>query len=275
VNLWLAILIAVGAAALGVVSILLVRRRAPEGGHFSDGDRAAGVFGVLATGFAVLLGLVVVLAFTSYDNTKSGAETEALLVTQQFETAQLLPPRVREPMGAQLVCYARYVVNVEWPRMESGTQGDRLNPWGVTMFRLLTTVNPQTPAAQAAYAKWLDQRSDREQARNDRLHGADGIIPTGLWIVLFLTASVIFVYMLFFADRGEPAIVQGVLMGTVVLVIAATLLVIGSLNNPYQSGFGGLKPTAMERTLRLLARERVLVRQFSPVPCTASGQPVT
>jgi len=275
VNVWWAVLIAVGAAATGVAAILLVRRRAPEGSHFNDGDRAAGVFGVLATGFAVLLGLVVVLAFTSYDNTKSGAETEALLVAQQFETAQLLPPAVRAPMGSQLVCYARYVVNVEWPRMEAGTQGDNLNPWGVSMFRVLTTVQPQAPAAQAAYSKWLDQRSDREQARNDRLHGADGIIPTGLWIVLFLTAGVIFVYMLFFADSGEPAIVQGVLMGTVVLVIVATLLVIGSLNNPYQSGFGGLKPTAMERTLRVLAQERALVGQRGPVPCTAAGQPVT
>jgi hypothetical protein len=35
------------------------------------------VFGVLATGFAVLLGLVVVLAFTSYDESRTGAETEA------------------------------------------------------------------------------------------------------------------------------------------------------------------------------------------------------
>src|SRR5262249_57804573 len=99
--------------------MLLVRRGAPEGSYFNDGDRAAGVFGVLATGFAVLLGLVVVLAFTSYDNTKSGAETEALLVTQQFETAQLLPPRVPEPMGPHLVSYARPVATLRWPQMAS------------------------------------------------------------------------------------------------------------------------------------------------------------
>jgi len=35
----------------------------PRRSYFEDGDRAAGVFGVLATGFAVLLGFVVFLAF--------------------------------------------------------------------------------------------------------------------------------------------------------------------------------------------------------------------
>ena len=71
--------------------MLLVRRRAPEGSFFADGDRAAGVFGVLATGFAVLIGFVVFLAFESYDTSRSGAESEARIVAQQLETAQFLP----------------------------------------------------------------------------------------------------------------------------------------------------------------------------------------
>ena len=57
-------------AAMTVVAIaamLLVRRRAPAGSYFEDGDRAAGAFGVLATGFALLSGFVVFLAFESYD----------------------------------------------------------------------------------------------------------------------------------------------------------------------------------------------------------------
>ena len=49
------------------------------------------MFGVLATGFSVLLGFIIFLAFTSYDDSRSGAETEALVVAQQVETAQLMP----------------------------------------------------------------------------------------------------------------------------------------------------------------------------------------
>ena len=84
-------LLTLGVAAAAIAAMLLVRRRAPEGGYFADGDRAAGVFGVLATGFSVLLGFIVFLAFTSYDESRSGAETEALMVAQQVETAQFFP----------------------------------------------------------------------------------------------------------------------------------------------------------------------------------------
>ena len=71
------------------------------------------------------------------------------------------------------------------------------------MFRTLQTVVPKTAVEQSAYDKWLDQTSAREEARRDRVHGAVGVIPTQLWIVLFFIAAVIFVYMLFFADSGE------------------------------------------------------------------------
>jgi hypothetical protein len=69
--LWGFVIVAV-AVAVAVAAMLLVRRRAPDGSYFSDGDRASGVFGVLATGFSLLLGLIVFLAFTSYDESKTG-----------------------------------------------------------------------------------------------------------------------------------------------------------------------------------------------------------
>ena len=140
VNLVWSALIIVVAAALAVTAMLLVRRRAPEGSRFKDGDRASGVFGVLATGFSVLLGFVVFLAFESYDQSRSGAETEALVVSQQVETAQYFRAPVAQTLTGELVCYGRSVVHIEWPRMESGVQGDAINPWGVRLFRTFKTV---------------------------------------------------------------------------------------------------------------------------------------
>ena len=119
---------------MAVTAMLLVRRRAPEGSYFSDGDRASGVFGVLATGFSLLLGLIVFLAFTSYDDSKTGAEGEALAVVQQFETAQFLPAAARERLGGELICYGRSVIGQEWPRLETGSETGAINPWGLAMF---------------------------------------------------------------------------------------------------------------------------------------------
>jgi hypothetical protein len=274
VNLVFAFIILIATTAIAVAALLFVRRNAPEGGYFSDGDRAAGVFGVLATGFAVLLGFIVFLAFASHDQSRSGAETEALLVAQQFETAQFLPQDVRADLGGKLICYGRYVVHREWPRMEDADLGNELNPWGISLFQTLATVEPNSNAEQSAYQKWLDQTSDREQARQDRVHGAQGIIPITLWIVLFVSAGVIFVYMLFFADSGERALVQALQIGTVTAVIVMTLLLLNALNHPFHSGVGGLRPVAMERTLDILEVQAADLGERAPLPCSDSGEPL-
>jgi hypothetical protein len=271
-NLAVALVVVVASAGLAIAAMLLVRRRAPEGSYFNDGDRAAGVFGVLATGFAVLLGLVVVLAFTSYDESRTGAGTEAVTVAQQYEVAHLLPPATGRRLAAELICYGRSVAHQEWPRMQDGTQTDAMNPWGVALLRTLRTVDPRTPSEQAAYSNWLDQRLDREAARNARIHGAVGVIPAPLWLVLYLTAALIVGFMLLFADSGEPAFVQAALIGTVVTVMAATLLLIRFLDDPYRPGLGSLQPTAMERTLVLLEQERRIVGDATPSPCDEHGR---
>ena len=272
-NLVWAILVVAASAAAAVGVMLLVRRRAPEGSYFADGDRASGVFGVIATGFSVLLGFVIFLAFTSYDETKQGAEVEALVLAQQFETAQFMPEAVRGTLGDSVVCYARYVVHQAWPRLEQGVEGDTFNPWGVAMFRTLQQVQPNGPTEEAAFSKWLDQDSERTAARQDRIHAAQGVVPTPLWIVLFLAAAIIGGYLLFFADSGERAKTQALLIGSVVSVVAATLLLLSFLDNPYYGGIGTLKPVAMERTLRLLDEERDILRMRTPLPCTATGLP--
>jgi hypothetical protein len=232
------------------------------------------VFGVLATGFSVLLGFIIFLGFESYDQSRAGAEQEAIVVLQQIENAQFFPPPGRGELTAELVCYGRSVVSQEWDRMRAGKQGDALNPWGVRMFHTLQTVRPQTNTQQSAYDKWLDQTSAREEARQDRIHGAVGVIPATLWIVLFFIAGVIFVYTLFFADRSERAVVQGVLIGSVVAIIAALMLVLRSLDEPFHGGVGGLQPVAMERTLRMADEGLAAIgTQFRPL-CDARGLPV-
>jgi hypothetical protein len=267
---WATLIIAV-TAAFAVTVMLLVRRRAPEGSYFADGDRAAGVFGVLATGFSVLLGFVVFLAFESYDQSRAGAETEAVVLAQQVETAQFFPRPAADELTGELVCYGRSVVHTEWPRTEAGKQGDVINPWGAELFRTLQGVQPRTPSQQAAYSKWLDQRFEREAARSDRIHGAVGVIPTPLWVALFFIAIVIFVFMLFFADSGEGPITQAVLMGTVASVIVAMLLLIRFLDSPFHSGIGGVRPVAMERTLRIIDQELRDTDRRAALPCDANG----
>ena len=271
-NLFLAIVITVGAVALSVAAMLWARRRAPEGSYFADGDRAAGVFGVLSTGFAILVGFVVFLAFTSFDTTRSGAEVEALTVAQQLETAQLFDPAAATELTGELVCYARSVAGVEWDELEQGTLREGPNEWGVELYETMRTIDPESPSAQAAFGKWLDQTTDRETARQDRIHGAVGVIPTPLWIVLFLVSAIMFAYMLFFADSAERAVVQGLMMGSVTAVMVTLLLLLTFLDHPYRPGPGSLRPVAMERVMLIIDQELIIADQEKKPPCDDQGR---
>ena len=273
----LAVILTFAAAGVAAGAMLLVRRRAPEGSFFEDGDRAAGVFGVIATGFAVLLGLIVFLAFESYDESRAGAEDEARAVQQQFETAQFMPAAVQGRLSDELTCYARGVVHTEWPRLEAAGDDDdvrEVSPWGKAMFRTLRTVDAKTFSEQTAYDKWFDRNADRETARNERIHGAVGVIPGPLWVVLLFSSLMIFAFMLFFADSAERWYVQALMPAAVVAVMSSTLFLISFLDDPFRAGFGGLKPVAMQRTLDLLEEERLGLGQGAALPCDAQGRPV-
>ena len=264
-------LIVIVVAAVAIAAMLLVRRGAPEGSRFTDGDRASGVFGVLATGFALLAGFVVFLAFETYDTARAGAEAEARIVAHQFETVQFLPSPARERLSGELLCYARSVVHQEWPQMRSGTLGEGPNLWGKALLGTLRATEPRSASAQAAFSKYLDERSDREDARADRTHGAEGVIPTPLWLVLFVSAVILLGYMLFFADSGEGPAVQAMMMGGVAVMVTSLLLLLWFFDNPY-AGSGGLRPAAMEETLSFLQTETSTVGSID-AQCDEAGAP--
>jgi hypothetical protein len=273
VNVALGFVVIVVVTGIAIAGMLAVRHRAPKGGFVADGDRAAGVFGVIATGFSVLLGFLIFLAFESYDASRTGAETEALTVAQQVETAQRLPSSVSEDLTGDLVCYARWVVNVEWEQMEDGTLHDQLNPWGAAMYRTLEGVGLETPVEESSYDQWLEQTSARQLGRQDRIHGAAGVMPTPLWMALFFISLIVLGFILTFADSGERAVVQALYMGGTLATILSMLLLLRFLDNPVQPGIGGLKPTAMQRSLVLMDETMQLVGLDVVVPCDADGRP--
>ena len=270
-NLVWGLVVVVVVAAIAVAAMLGVRSWAPEGSYFADGDRASGVFGALATGFSLLLGFIIFLSFTSYDESRTGAETEATIVAQQVETAQFLPGDAPGQLTGELICYARTVAGPEWTAVNENELGDSLNPWGVRMFETISTVDAHSHAEQSAYDRWMDQTGQREQARIDRLHGAQGIIPSPLWIALFFISAVVFVYMLFFADPAEGAVTQSVLMGSVTVIMTILLLLLAFFDHPHGSGIGRLQPTAMERTLRLIDAQLTAADVQVTPPCGDDG----
>jgi hypothetical protein len=273
VNLLWSSAIVVTTTALAVVALLLVRRRSPHGGHFDDTSRAAGVFGILATSFAVLFAFVVFFAFGNYAQSGTSAEIEAQVTKQQFETAQVLPAEVASELDAELRCYARSVIYQEWPAMARG-EPLGINEWDRELFVSIKDMDPETPAHEIAFAKWLDLRSERERARDERVLGEDGVIPAPLWFVLLLSAGIVWAFVFLFADRAEGAVVQSVLIGAVTAMLVSGLLLVSFLDYPYTAGAGSLQPRAMTQALVQMDQLTTTLSLDLPERCDADGRPL-
>ncbi len=120
------------------------------------------------------------------------------------------------------------------------------------MFRTISTVDPVTaPSSPPTTGGWTrPPTASRRGSPASTAPKASSRFP--LWLVLFLISGVVFAYVLFFADPAEGPVTQGMLMGSVTVVISLLLQLLVFFDHPHGDGVGRLQPTAMERTLRLV-----------------------
>lgn len=264
--LWIVALTIVAVVAGAVTVKLLVRSRAPQGGWFTDSSRGAGTFGVLGTMFSVVLAFVIFLALESYQRARAESSVEAVAVTELHSVAGAFSEPERGRLQGGLVCYARAVVDDEWPAMREERDSDLVEFWIERLHRQITAAQPRGPRQEAAYAQWFDEEAVRRDGRRGRLAEATPFVPLPLWVVLGLGAALLIAYMCAQADRREGAVIQSMTIGFVTALVIAGLLVVAFLERPYGEGSGSIRPTEMRKTLGL-------IDDGSAVPCDERGVP--
>jgi hypothetical protein len=267
-NLWLVGLIVAAAAAAAVGVMYLVRRRSSVDHFFIEIERGAGIFAFLGTAFAVILAFVVLAAFQSFNDAKSGAEQEATALVELSRTAQFFPPEQRDPIEGSLVCYGRAVIEDEWPKMKQGERSQLVQTWVNRFQGDLKGLKPETPAEEAAFLQLLGQQDNRTDGRRIRLSEANRALPAPVWFFLFLGAFITIGFALFFADRREHFIVQGSLIAAIAALVVSGLILVWFLDHPYENQSGSIKPDELERQLVIIRAEHMDVAP----PCDEAGR---
>jgi hypothetical protein len=270
---WAAPLIVVGAVAVAIAGLLVVRRRAPAGGYFADSTRGTGVFSVLARVVAVLLAFVIFLALQTFRTAKETAGQEAVATTQLYRTTALLADPGGSDLRGDLVCYARAVVEDEWRTMSAGNESSRVQGWLDRMASTTASITPENARETTAYGEWFDQDAQRREGRRGRLAQAEPFVPSLLWGVLVIGALLVIGYMMLFADPKERGLVQAFMVGGVTAVLASGLVVVAFLDSPYGERLGSIRPTEMRRTLDLIEQTRTPPFASLHVPCDKLGAP--
>jgi hypothetical protein len=273
-------LVAMGAIVFGVAAasaaVLWVARHSPWNERFADEVRQHDhAFEFLGVAYAVLLAFVVIQAYTSYNDAKLGAETEAEAVLQLSRTAEAFAPDQLHRLEGVLVCYGRAVIHDAWPRMQEGQESSLVNRWGTRFRQAALQTQANSFVQRASFRELLAEQDRRIEGRRSRLAEAVRVVPTPLWFVLTLGGVLTIGWVILGSSRRGSFFVQAMVVASVTAMVASVLLLVYFLDHPFADQSGGIKPSEMEHTLKTIAEEEEAQGVEVAPPCTPVGDPIS
>src|SRR5262249_23851537 len=175
-----------------------------------------------------------------------------------------------DPIQADLICYARAVINQDWPAMRDQTISPDTIHWGLRIDNSFSKLPVHSLKEQAALSSLLSINDDRIGARRDRLTQAEPIITAPVRIILLIGAGLSIGFVLIFVDRrSERFAVQAFMIGSLTAVVVSGLLLVRFLDHPYGNEEGSVKPVEMRRTLGSMQTQHPDI----PIACSVLGAP--
>jgi hypothetical protein len=264
----------IGVAAV-CVGLLWLARHSPFNERFArevrEHDEA---FKFLGVGYAVLLAFVVISAYTSYNDAKSGAEAEAEAVLQLSRTAEAFSPEQLERLEGLLVCYGRAVIHDAWPAMQEGESSALVNDWGTRFRQQALQSEADTFVQRASFRQLLTEQDHRIEGRRTRLAEAVRTVPEPMWLVLLLGAVLTIGWVILGSSRRGTFLVQATVVASVTAMVASVLFLVWFLDHPFSNESGSITPVEMEHTLHTIAEEAEGQHLEVAPPCTPEGEPL-
>ena len=257
------------------VGLLWLARRSPFNERFArevrEHDEA---FEFLGVAYAVLLAFVVISAYTSYNDAKSGAEAEAEAVLQLSRTAEAFSPEQLERLEGVLVCYGRAVIHDAWPAMQEGESSALVNDWGTRFRQQALQTEADTFVQRASFRQLLTEQDQRIEGRRTRLAEAVRTVPEPMWLVLLLGAFLTIGWVILGSSRRGTFLVQAAVVASVTAMVASVLFLVWFLDHPFANESGSITPIEMEHTLHTIAEEAEGQHVEVAPPCTPEGDPL-
>jgi phosphatidylglycerophosphate synthase len=256
-----AILLLVGIAVF--VAVLALRRLRPGLEHIDTGPASA-VLSYVAAAFGILVGFIIVVLLGEASNARHAIGDEATSIGTAFDEAQLFPEAEPDLQHA-LICYSRAVTEQEWPELADG----RSAPEADASYRELIAAygGVDEPADRtfqpAAATNSFVQIGGISTARETRLVTAESGLRPLIWVVL-IGASLLVLSLLFAVSTSARPVMQALLLGFAGVFTAVLLLLVATLNNPFQEGSGPLTPRLIEENT---ARMVTLAPDVAEQPC--------
>jgi hypothetical protein len=191
-----------------------------------------GFFSGVGVFYGLLLGLVAVATWESYDGACDLASKEASAFAALYRDISFFPDPEKHAMQECLHKYLDYVVHVEWPAHRHGERpaggGQLLNG----LQKILTGFHPPSIEQQTLQAEALRTFNQLIETRRLRMDAVNNGLPPILWFVVIFGAilSIAVTYFLHF----DEAKTHFVLTTFIAIFIGMMIFFIASTDNPFR-----------------------------------------
>lgn len=229
-------------AALLFLSVL--NRLWPERRRHQHNDIIGWHVGVLGTIYAVIMGFMLYAVWTTFQDAKLNAETEANCLVNVFRMANGLPSPQREQIRQLARRYADIVVDQEWPGMHEDELSSAGHSTVQQMWTIMLQTQPSTFGQQTSMNLTLAELSSMTQHRRIRQIESQSKLPDVLWVVLIVGGIITVLSACLFGVENSALHRLQVL----ILAILVTLILIATadIDRPFQ-GVVHVMPTGFER----------------------------
>lgn len=233
------VVLVLGSIGLSLLGLMLVRRSLPQRVLEDDHGVVSTKLQVLGTIYAVLLAFMVVVNWQDFEAVTRAVDREAVDLIDVYRDARGFPSPMREELRQRLEQYAERVIADEWRALERDDSSQSARTAFAAIWATFFGFDPQTEAHSVLYSETLRRLNRLSEARHERLHANESMVPGVLWLVLILGAVVTVCFSYFL--RARSFILQAVTTAAFAGLITLIIFVILVLDHPF-GGAAALNP---------------------------------
>jgi hypothetical protein len=270
--MWVSLAIIIVGTEICALALIMVRRyRQQRANRYHKSPIAGDIFGVIGTGFAVILAFVIFTAFESYQKARDDTGIESVATRQMYSLASFFQPQSRDRLQADLICYGRSVVSIEWPLMATGDSSPVVDGWVDRLDRDMVAIPVTTTKEIETFSTWFSRSAERQEGRRGRLAEAAPYVPPFVWAMLLLLFLVVMGYQILFVRTTTPLIPQVIGASAVAATMLAGIVVVYVLDAPFADRGAELPPSRMQSALT--AMQSSYQGDPAAIACDERGMP--
>lgn len=219
-----------------------------------DGDFASGMVQAVMTIYALVLALIAVNVWQTYNSVSNTLTQEAASLGALYRDVSGYPEPVRSQLQEQLREYVNYLIHDIWPvqrRGEFPTGGiHRIDEFE----KRLVAFEPVTEGQKILHTETLREFDEMLLLRRERLDAVLTTLPSVLWVVVIVGALLGITSSFFFRINDERY--HRALVVLLAALIGLVIFIIVELDRPFRGDLG-LRPNSYQLIYDQLMKEPV------------------